>query len=233
MRLLIFIALVSVHTVNAQYAAPQWDVIFPIAFPIGEFKTKSDQNEVFYGFGTEISVPIIKGSPLRVGGTYRYMVLAGESKSSTKRNADGDYEYEIAAYVGSRMTTVNGFLRFDPMNTYDYPVLPYMSVFIGYQHIGIRDTYEIEYEDNREDVLEINRQGSSSLAYGFDVGVNIRISDDLLFDVSWQRSFGTYARYIDASSIEISDEYEVFYNIEESRTDMGIVSMSLVWDLWD
>jgi hypothetical protein len=233
MRLLICILLFPAHIVMAQHAAPQWDVIFPIAFPLGEFKANSGENEIFYGFGTEISLPIIKGSPLRAGGTYRYMVLAGESKSSTKRNANGDYIYDVAAYVGSRMTMINGFLRFDPMNVYDYPVLPYMSFFMGYQHIGIRDTYEVEYEDNREDVIEVNRQGSRALSYGFDLGVNIRITEDILFDLSWQRTFGTYSRYIDASSIEISDEYDVFYNTVESRTDMGILSFSLVWDLWD
>lgn len=228
-RFLVLIALIASSAIKAQMAAPQFTIPLSIATPINEFKEAHTGGDAFFGLGGEFNLPVLKDSPLRLGVSFRYFWMGDKARDVEVTDSLGSYDVDTR--VHGSMMPLHLFARFDPIYMYDSPVMPYVGGFLGPRFFNVTTVVEIDYRDGFEPVEERDRRGSTTLSYGFQLGLHIRFSENMLLDLRWERAYGSEAKYLDVRSVEIDDEGYTFYDILETRTDVDMFTVGLVVEL--
>ncbi len=225
-RYLFMLFLVCPFFASSQFAVPQLAVPLSVATPINDFKEGHTGNDAFFGIGGELNFPIMKDSPLRVGLSFRYYWMGIKSRSVEVTDSLGSYD--VDARVRGSMKPMLVFARFDMMNLYDYPVLPYAGGFIGPNFFSITTITEIDYRDGLEPIEDRDRRGATTVSYGFQAGLHIRVTEAILIDVRWERAYGSETQYLDVNSVQIDDEGYAAYEIRETRTDVDLFTVGVV-----
>ena len=212
----------------AQNLDNAWQLTLPlsVAVPLGQFNQTTQGSDAYFGLGGEINAPLFKETPLRAGLSFRYFWLG--SKSRDVNINDSLQNIDVNTKVFGGMMPLHAFVRFDPMNIYDYPVLPYAGGFIGPRIFNVTTRTELDFNDGLEPENEYDRQVNVAVSYGFQVGINIRIKEFLLLDLRWERAYGGLAKYLDISTISIDDEGYASYELHTTRTDVDIFTVGLV-----
>jgi hypothetical protein len=211
----------------AQLSKPQFAIPLTFAVPINEFQQVSSAGSPFAGIGAELNFPI-KYSPIRFGFSFRYHHLASKSRDVVITDSFGSYD--VSTRVRGAMMPFHIFGRFDLMNIYDYPVLPYAGGFIGWRFFNVVTVEWIDYRDGNEPERIRDKTGSAAISYGFQLGLHIRLNPKMLLDLRWERAYGGEARYLDVQSIEIDSEGYATYELRETRTDADLITIGLVWE---
>lgn len=226
-----FLFFLFAYHANAQEAFQQIDLNMALAVPINEeviADTSSNSDLIAFGFGGGYTAPVFKNSPLRLGASFRYMWLGGDTRYLYFEDGNGD-EYELQSKVKGSMSPLHIVARIDPMIYTDFPVLPYIGGFFGIRFFGTNHQITIDYQDGTEPIIENNRQVSVTSSYGFELGLHIRINPYLLIDLRYEHAYGGWAKYLDLSSIEIDDNGNATYERLETRTDVAMFTLGVAF----
>jgi len=198
-----------------------------IAHPINEFAETDTSDRILFGLGGEIVAPIVQNSPLRVGLSVRYFWSGRETRRLDLVDSNGD-PFELESKVKGSMVPVHVLVRVDPMNNTDFPILPYIGGFAGIRFFSTNNQITYDYDDGSEPYFENNRQVSVTSSYGLELGLHIRIGR-AIFDLRYERAYGGTAKYLDMSSVTFSDQGQSSYDRLETRTDVEIYSLGVVF----
>lgn len=217
------------YSSSGQLAHPQVGVALSVAIPINEFAEADQGSDAYFGLGATFTAPVFKNSPLRLGFGFQHFWLGLRSRSVEITDSFGTFDVDTRV-LGS-MVPLHATATFDLANIYDYPVLPYASGFLGARVFNVSNKTEIDYRDGSEPVIENDRFWTTTISYGFQVGVHVRINQYIFIDARWERAFGGKARYLDMSSVEIDSEGYSYFETKETRTDMDVFSIGIVFNI--
>lgn len=215
----------------AQYARPQATALSGVAIPANEFSQADPGDQAYFGLGAEVTFPFFKDTPLRLGLDWRYFFMGSRDRNVDITDTMGAFQYNLNSRVSGGMMPIHLRARLDFMNIYNYPVLPYAGGFFGLRVFNISRNFEFDYEDGSEPFTETERSTSATASFGFELGVHIRVNHFILIDVRYERAYGGWAKYLDASSIEIDDEGYVSYQELNTRTDVDIFTIGASFEL--
>lgn len=216
---------------QAQYLDQTWQIkgALDFALPARQFAEINSEKDVFFGLSAEVNAPLFQEKPLRAGIGFRYFWLGNKQRDVTIRDSLG--VLDINTIVRGSMMPVHFFARFDLMNIYDKPVLPYASVFIGPRFFTVTTRTEIDYNDGLDPEIDYDRTTKVAISYGFNVGIHVKIKESLLLDFRWENAYGGLVEYLDTSSIVIDSEGYASYELVNTRTDINILSIGIVYCL--
>ena len=229
--LLIGILLTAFTPSFGQYARPQAAAHIGIAAPVNEFATADPGDQAYFGLGGEITFPVLKDTPLRLGIDCHYYWMGNRDRNVDITDTSGVFEYNLNSTVSGGMMPIHVRARLDFMNLYDYPVLPYAGGFFGLRVFSISRKFEFDYQDGTEPFEERERSASTTTSFGFEVGLHIRVTHQILIDIRYERAYGGWAKYLDVSSVEIDDEGYVNYQELNTRTDVDLFTVGAVFEL--
>ena len=227
---IVFLGLIA-FSGYGQYGRPQITGTLGIAIPVNEFSKADPGDQAYFGMGVDLSFPILKDTPLRLGLDFRYFWMGNRDRNVDIIDTMGVFQYNLNSKVSGGMMPIHLRARIDFMNIYNYPVLPYAGGFYGLKVFSIARTFEFDYEDGTEPFDESERSTSTTVSYGFELGLHIRVTSHLLIDVRYERAFGGRANYLDVSSIEIDDEGFVSYDQLNTRTDVDMFTVGAILEL--
>ena len=228
-KLLFFICYFFAYFANAQTALPQLDLHSSLAIPINETAIEDSSTSsslVAFGFGGGFTVPVLENSPLRLGISFRYMWLGSKSREFFLTDEEG-YTYELESSVKGSMSPLHIIARVDAMNYSDFPVLPYLGGFVGIRFFGTNHKLTIDYQDGSEPIIDNNRKVSVTSSYGFELGLHIRISKEILLDFRYEHAYGGWAKYVDLTSVKIDNNGNATYDRLETRTDVAMFTLGI------
>lgn len=212
-------------TMHAQYARPQATALFGVAIPTHEFAQAVTEEQAYFGLGAEVTFPFFKDTPLRFGLDGRYFFMGTGDRNVDIMDTLGAFQYNLNSKVSGGMMPFHLRARLDLMNIYNYPVLPYAGGFFGLRIFNITRNFEFDYEDGSDPYTETERTTSTTASFGFELGVHIRVNYFILIDVRYERTYGGWAKYLDASTIQIDEEGYVYYQELNTRTDADLLTI--------
>lgn len=231
-RLLFIFCLFTLLT-NGQEVHPQFNLNLSLALPInqlGAINATAENELAAFGLGGGFLLHITENLPFKAGINLRYMWLGSKSKSFDLVDDEG-YAYNFESKVKGSMTPMHLMLRVDPMHYTNFPIMPYVGGFTGFRFFGSNRKFTVDYNDGSEPLVENKRKLSVTSSYGFEIGLHIRISKDMMLDFRYEHAYGGWAEYLDVSSIEINENGDATYQYLETRTDVSMYTLGIVTTL--
>jgi opacity protein-like surface antigen len=222
----VMLLLMAFSLVQAQQY--QAGVFFNVGFPQKEFKENIENN----GYGLSgyflYNFPY---SPISIGAAAKYLIYGRESRREP-----------LIPPVYVDVTTTNSIfmgelmIRLQPPEGY---VLPYIDGLMGFSYLTT-DT-KIEDEDDWDDEPIATSKIFDDLTFSYGIGYGIQfclyknpdvnnLDKDLMavyLDIGGQYLKGGIAQYLKEGSIEIDENDNVTYKIEESATDISILKIGV------
>jgi len=204
-----------------------------LALPFNESITsdsrlESDLSAFGFGGGFMFQFPI--NSPLKIGASFRYMLMGGKSRNFDLVDINGR-GYNLESAIKGSMSPLHLMLRLDPMPFTTSHVMPYIGGFSGFRFFEAKQRLIIDYQDGSEPNEENIREVSVTSSYGFEIGLHIRFYKGILIDFRYEHAYGGWAKYLDFSSIEIDAVGNATYERLESRTNVSMYTIGLVLNL--
>lgn len=211
---------------NFAQSTIQGDLNVSLAVPIIENKLEDGNNLIAFGIGGGFNAQL-GNSPFYSGLNFRYMWLGGDSRTLDFIDDDGFY-YELKSKVSGAMSALHLNIRIDIIQYTEFPVTPYIGGFIGGRFLGAKTKIDIDYEDGSDPInLERNSDWSTTSSYGFEIGLHIRVEDNLFIDIRYEHAYGGWAEYIDLESIEINDQGDASFSKLNTRTDISLFTLGV------
>lgn len=220
-------------TLSAQYSLYNFSPTFQIMTPASNtLASEYYEGKVFPSLGMDFNMSLDDGhSPLKVGMQYSMTQIYSQYRREDFEDDEGEAIYCLSSGAGSLLHSINGYLRVDLLKDKGYPLMPYFSAIAGYQHLDVSNVYDQEiFNPDEDDVYEIERIGSDSFVYGFNVGINYRVTRGLSLFAAWQRMFSlNNSTFIDPSTVQIDHAFNTTFDTFESRSDMNTFTIGFTF----
>ncbi len=220
----VMLLLMATSLVQAQHY--QAGIFFNVGFPQKEFKENIESN----GYGLSgyflYNFPY---SPVSIGAAAKFLIYGRET-----------WEERFVSIVNVDVTTTNSIfmgefmIRLQPPEGY---VLPYIDGLAGFSYLTT-DT-KITNQRNNEEIASNKIFDDITFSYGIGYGIQFcvyrnpevnNLDNDLIgvyLDIGGQYLKGGIAQYLKKGSIEIDENDNVTYDINESTTDISVLKIGV------
>ncbi|MFN0032138.1 MAG: outer membrane beta-barrel protein [Flavobacteriales bacterium] len=213
------------HTHAQQRRAPSLNFGLQIAQPLGQFGTVYDGYPA--GLAGTFSGPIGR-SPFEIGigGAWNSMGSQSEDVSAFAGvDADGDSIYEQGTMrIRSNMNRFQVLARFRPFNGM---IQPYGDLVMGAETFKTKTDITLDNNGYTEANNDVRQHFAMTYSYGWAAGLRIRIADNIFIDGRFESLTGGMVSFVDQESIQVIDESNITFDLNESRTDKYTFQLGL------
>jgi len=221
--ILVFILLVSISSVNAQ-APFQGGLNFAIGLPQGEFK----ENVEAVGLGLSGDFCYnFANSPLAIGLSFGFLNYGSETREEPWSQTIPDVFVDV--------TTTNNIFMGHALMRVQPPrgaFLPYLEGLVGFSYLTTDTRVEDQGGLNEDDIASSNNFNDITFSYGAGGGFMIQVYKPdrtrsiqsslagVYIDLRVRYLKGGIAEYLKEGSIDIDEDSNVNYDVDESFTDL-------------
>ena len=216
----------------SQQLEPSISLCLSAAQPVGAFQDISPNHFMYWGGTLIIMHPVAEEFPVTLGADVSGYFMGSKSESYTTSSPVGFEIYQITS-VSSSMWPVHFVARIDPVKLTNFPIQPYAGVLLGFRVFNSRTKVDITYSYASETDTYKKRKINLTSSYGFELGAHIILSKKTGLDLRYASIWGGWGKYIDFESLTFDDNGDPQYQRHETRTDIRVFSVGLVWLMGD
>jgi hypothetical protein len=223
---IILISLFFVFSANGQTF--QGEIDFTMGFPQNEFDENLEKNGFGLGGTFGYSVP---NSPVILGADLSFMNYGKDERtehfSLTIPDVDVDVETTNNIVMGHLM------LRIQPLK--NAAISPYLDGLFGFNYLYTETTVKDEDAEEDEEIASSKNLEDTVMSYGVGGGFMVRLWQgttaegsplQVMLNLRTKFIWGEEAKYLKEGSIIVED-YEVYYDVSQSKTDMLIAQIGV------
>jgi hypothetical protein len=216
----------------SQQLEPTFSLSLSAAQPIGMFQEVLPDIFMYWGGSLIIMHPITEELPVTLGVDVSGYFMGSKSESYTTTSPAGLKTYQLTN-VSSSMWPVHFIARVDPVKRTNFPVQPYAGLLLGFRVFNSRTKVDISYSYASETDTYKKRKINLTSSYGFELGAHIIVSKKTGLNLRYASIWGGWGKYIDFESLTFDDNGDPQYQRHETRTDIRVFSVGLVWLMGD
>ncbi len=197
---------------------------FTLAFPQNEFGKSVDNN----GFGgTGFFVTNIPKSPLFVGASLTFLIYGSETREEPWSQTIPDVFVDVT--TNNNIVAGHILFRVQPPRG---AVLPYLDALLGFNYLWTETSVHDQGDVDDDDIASTKQLDDIAFSFGGGGGLMFRVYSgpggsslkrDLLavyVDLGFRYLKGGEAEYLKEGSIQVDNNNQVNYDIQESTTDI-------------
>ncbi len=216
----------------SQQLEPSISLCLSAAQPLGMFQDVTPNNTLYLGGSLIIMHPVTQEVPVTMGFDVSGYFMGARSESFTTTTPMGLEIYQITE-VSSSMWPVHFIARFDPVKLTNFPIQPYGGLLLGFRVFNSRTKVDISYSYAVERDTYKKRRINLTTSYGFELGAHIIITKKTGLDLRYATMWGGWGKYVDFESLTFNEDGDPQYQRHETRTDIKVFSVGLVWLMGD
>ena len=216
----------------SQQREPAFSLCLATAQPQDMFQDVVPDHFMYWGGSLIFMFPVTEEIPLSLGFDFSGYFMGSKSESFTTTNSVGFETYQITN-VTSSMWPVHFIARIDPVKLTNFPVQPYGGLLLGFRVFNSRTKVDISYSYASETDSYKKRRINLTSSYGFELGAHIIITKKTGLDLRYAIIWGGWGKYVDFETLTFNEDGDPQYQRHESRTDIRVFSVGLVWLMGD
>lgn len=179
------------------------------------------------GIAGSIMIPVGKAKMLHFGGEYGWNSM-GKEKSQVEVTESLDRILAGDMTVSSDVRSYHANMRFSPLKG---PIRIYFDLLFGMKFYNTDTEIVIEEADGTEIQTTNSISNENTNFAGFAGGLMLGLSKNFFIDAKLQSLQGGEVKYVDQSSLGISENGEVDYELKTTPTDLLVpqVGLSIVF----